>query len=452
MFGTSARATVVVAGAALALLVGPVTAAHPTTPTGGDRGAVADWIRHNAHPANALPSGHPSPRQLHPIQGVVGDAVVVGLGAQAEGTHELSGASRAVTGYLVKQMGFHTIALEDDWTAGVLLNAYLRTGHGDLRKIVAQLAPRFRTNQMVSFVRWVRRYNHTHGEDVRFVGIDATSTRQVAYDAVADYVADVAPDRLPELRGLYELIRPRTENIWDWNDYFYQQVQDKRPYVKAARKAYRLVRDLPVDHHRRGYRLALHNAYTIRAYYTIAALHPTGYRDKLMAHNLIWWRARTGEKVVALSAPHMAVDAELRVSYPPHPTRTLRTAGTYLRDRYHHRYVAIGFTFGHGSVTSGLASGQLRRSSVPAASEEAAEHLLGQVPWRCYLLDLRTPAPAAVRAWLSRPSRLRTISMGSYDPARAAEYFVGGGSLRQWYDALVHTPRVTAVHLIGQRP
>lgn len=41
--------------------------------------------------------------------------------------------------------------------------------------------------------------------------------------------------------------------------------------------------------------------------------------------------------------------------------------------------------------------------------------------------------------------------MGSYDPSQADEYFMGGGSLDQWFDALVHTRRITATHLMGAR-
>lgn len=445
-------AGVLTAGLAIGLIAyaAPAASAEPARPAGADHSAVVSWIQDAAHPANSLPSGHPPP-SLPAIEAITRDAAVVGLGASAEGTRELDGSSQSLARYLVRREGFRSIALEDDWTAGVLLNAYVRTGDGNLRALVAQLAPRFRTPAMLRFVRWVRRYNRAHADDVRFIGMHATSTRRLAYDAVTDYVAAVAPDLLAELRGYYKRIRPDTDDIWAYNDYFYQQVRNKRAYVRLARKAYRLVEHLPVDHDSRDYQLARHNAYTIRAYYTFAALHPRGYSDALMAHNLAWWRQRTGDKVVALSAVvHMAVDPDLHLTYPPRPEHTFKTAGAYLHDRYGDRYVSVGLTFGHGSVTSGMATGHARRYPVPPPRRDHAEHTLGRTHWRCYVLGLDAPAPAAVRAWLGEPARLHVISMGSYDPTRARDPLITGGSLHQWFDALIHTRRVTATHLFSR--
>ncbi|MGH3322024.1 MAG: erythromycin esterase family protein [Streptosporangiaceae bacterium] len=441
---------VVVACAVTTLVAYPAGVADAApVDNAGERSAVTTWLRHHAHPANSLPSGVPSPA-LRPVRAVVDDAVVVGLGAAAEGARELGTSAQGVTRYLVQTKGFRSIAIEDDWTAGVLLNRYLRTDDGNLRDLVAHMAPRFRTPQMLRLVHWVRRYNRTHPEALRFVGIDATSTRALAYDAVIDYVRKAAPDRLADLRADYGPITPHTDNIWDYNDYFYNEVRDKEKYVRLAEKGYRLVKELPVDHGSEGYRLALHNAYTIMAYYTFAARHPRGYRDQLMAHNLVWWRHRTGDKIVALSAiVHTAVDQDLGLSYPPRPLRTMKTAGAYLRDRYGHRYVSIGFTFGHGAVTSGIATGRPRRYAVPPPSDGEVGHVLGRTRWRCYLLDLDEAALPVVRKWLNGPTEIRVINIGSYDPARSGEYFMGDGSLRQWFDAVIHTRRVTASRLLG---
>ena len=60
-----------------------------------------------------------------------------------------------------------------------------------------------------------------------------------------------------------------------------------------------------------------------------------------------------------------------------------------------------------------------------------------------YLLDLRAPAPPRVRSWLRVPAVLRAVGP-SYDPASDASYLMSGGSLRGWFDVLVHQGLVTA--------
>lgn len=433
---------------ALAPLSATTAAATPTTQT--HHSGVVSWIRRHAHRVNALPSGHAPPSRLSPLRRVAHDAAVVSLGASTEGAQEFAGATQGLTRYLITHMGFRTIAIEDDWTAGVLLNRYVLQGRGDLRDVVPQLAPRFRTHRMMRFVRWVRHYNLTHRHDVRFFGTDATTTRRLAYDIVTDYVAAAAPARSAQLRRYFATIRPDTDDIWAYNAHFYQEVRDKQRYVELAERTYRLVAELPSHHDDPAYQTALHSARTIKAYYTIAALRPTGYRDALMAHNIRWFRHRRHARTVYISASaHTAVDPDLTVSYPPRPTWTTTTAGTYLRRAYGSRYVSIGLTFGHGSVTTGFAEGDPRSFRVPPPDPGSAEDMLSRVHARCYLLVLDQPAPSRVADWLHSPSRLRVISAGSFDPSRAADYAISDGSLRQWFDALVHVRRISAAPLMG---
>ncbi|GAA2253955.1 hypothetical protein GCM10010232_48580 [Streptomyces amakusaensis] len=61
-----------------------------------------------------------------------------------------------------------------------------------------------------------------------------------------------------------------------------------------------------------------------------------------------------------------------------------------------------------------------------------------------YLLDLRAEAPAPVRAWPDAPTRTRLVGP-DYDPAADADHRLSGGSLGDWFDAVLHTRRVTPV-------
>jgi erythromycin esterase len=84
---------------------------------------------------------------------------------------------------------------------------------------------------------------------------------------------------------------------------------------------------------------------------------------------------------------------------------------------------------------------------VPRPPPGFAEHPLGQVGLRQYLVDLGTPAPPAVRSWLHAPAKIRVIG-ATYDPETDAAHHMTGGSLHEWFDVLLHRQVVTPWHLL----
>jgi erythromycin esterase len=79
--------------------------------------------------------------------------------------------------------------------------------------------------------------------------------------------------------------------------------------------------------------------------------------------------------------------------------------------------------------------------------EGFTERPLGEVDLPQYLLDLRTPAPPAVRSWLGVPAKIR-VTGATYDPSNHAAHYMTGGSLAQWFDLIVHRQAVTPSQLV----
>jgi hypothetical protein len=113
--------------------------------------------------------------------------------------------------------------------------------------------------------------------------------------------------------------------------------------------------------------------------------------------------------------------------------------GSYLRERFGARYVSICLTFHHGAAPY----------PIPSPPPDFADATLGSADLDGYLLDLHTEAPASVRAWLDAPTRTRMIGP-AYDPADNDAYRLSGGSLANWFDAIIHTQVVTPVGVIGR--
>jgi erythromycin esterase len=204
--------------------------------------AVEVWINRHAVPLPRTDAGG-SIEDLHPLRRVVAGALLVGLGESAHGTHELFTLKHRGTRFLVERMDFRTIAWEENWGSGVAIDRYVRRGEGDARSVVADSSSVWRSEEMLDQVRWMRQYNLTHDDKVRFLGTDLTQLRQLLFDEIVEYVRDVAPQRIDELEIHLGPIRlrgtPEEDIAW------YTQQRDKQPYIGHARAVYEMVLGLP---------------------------------------------------------------------------------------------------------------------------------------------------------------------------------------------------------------
>jgi erythromycin esterase len=398
-----------------------------------DTETVTRWINEQALPLTTL-DPQASLTDLEPLHEMVRDATVVGLGGATRGAHELSAIKHRVLRFLIEELGFRSLALEADWTKGVQLDEYVRTGNGDPEALLADARPFWRTEEFLDVVRWMRSYNQQHSADpLRIVGMDITGVRALAYDAVAEYVRRAAPDRLAEIETHYEVLRP--SNGIDEHTEWYRSQPDKQPFIDHARLAHDLVDSVPAhDSHA----LALQHASAVVGFYEYHALDSLGYVEPRLAENAIWWHEYTGDTIVYWGGmAHTANGTPRTVSSPPSPPATHRNAGSYLRDHFGESYASIGLTFDHGSVPY----------PVPAPSPAFADAVLGSVGLDTYLLDLHAKQSDSVQAWLNSPTKTRLIGP-HYDSADDAAYHMSGGSLAEWFDVIIHSQEATPIRLL----
>ncbi len=280
---------------------------------------------------------------------MVGHARVVGLGRTTHGAHELSAITLRILRLFVEQLGFRTLAIEQAWTGGILIDQYLQTGTGNPRALLAETYPHYRTEEFLDVLCWMRAYNERHPADpLRFAGIDISGVGALAYNAVADYIRRAAPGRLDELEAHYAALRPDTGI--DEHTAGYRRRPDKQPLIDHARQAYELVAGLAAgDDQAR----ALQNARAITGYYELHAidsLNSMSFLEARLAENVVWWHENTGHKVMYWSGSHSFVGHDRSISFPPAAPKTGRNAGSYLREYFGPDYVSAGLTFHHGAA------------------------------------------------------------------------------------------------------
>ncbi|MEU7577481.1 erythromycin esterase family protein [Streptomyces sp. NPDC041068] len=430
----------VVAAAGAGALIAPQTAG--ATPRPADPVAA---IERAAHPLRSTDPGG-STQDLRPLDRMVGDASVVGLGEATHGSHEFFTMKERVFRHLVAEKGFTTFAQEVSWTTGLRFDAYVRGGGGDARELVhRELAKTpWDTEEYVHLLRWMRAYNDEHPErQLRFMGNDLNYPVQGVelFDGVRDYVRAHEPDLLPRIDELYAPLRRLT----DGDTYMGLPLAERKALAKKATAAYDLLKTHRPAKRDNTFELALHHARSVAQtgdMYAFPLDTAEGrkaamlYRDRTMADNTAWWQRYAGGKVF-LSA-HNA-----HVAYESYDPRYPKMQGAFLRDRLGKRYASIGFTFDQGSfMAQGRDDEKWKSISLGPATLGMNEHTLDKVRFDDYFVDMRR-LPADTRKWLSTARETRSIGSGWPD----GPYKV---RLAPSHDILVHLHEVTAAHRRSQ--
>jgi erythromycin esterase len=357
--------------------------------------AIESWINRTAVPLPRTDAAGPVD-DLDPLRGIVHDAVVVGLGESAHGTHEQFTLKHRAARFLTERLGFRTLAWEENWGSGVAIDRYVVRGEGDARAVVADTSSIWRSEEMLDLVRWMRGYNLTHNHKIRFLGTDLTQLRQLLFDEIVEYVGDVAPQRLAELELHLEPLRLRgtPEEHVGW----YVQQPDKQPYIDHARAVLELVPGLPPAPSRIDPKYAVQHARTILGFYEYYAVRVFDYRDRFMADTLTCWQRRTRHRTVYWAANvHTAASPRLTCSLPPFvPPTVAVAAGSHLRQRYGRRYVSVGTVLHAGEVLTGWETGAPLVFQIPPPSPDMVDSMLGRARYPDYLLDLHASAPSPV--------------------------------------------------------
>ena len=169
---------------------------------------VVRWIQQHALPLRT-PAPGGSDADLAPLKPIVGTASIVGLGEETHGTHEFIEMKARLVEFLISDMGFTTLVMENDWGSSQLLDAYINGGPGDLQTIMTQaLFGSWQTQEYEQLFAWLRAYNANpaHTAKIHFLGMDLQVFDQDDFDTVENYVQKVDPQQSRLVDNLYQPI------------------------------------------------------------------------------------------------------------------------------------------------------------------------------------------------------------------------------------------------------
>jgi len=416
---------------------------------------VETWIKQHATPLKtAEPTG--ADEDLEPLQQLVGNATLVGLGEQTHGTHEFFTMKLRILEFLVKHLGFTTFALENGWDEARLIDQYVLTGQGNLTDLLhADLYTTWQVQEFHDLIAWIRAYDAdpAHSTKVHFAGIDCSNISQAAFDEVTNYVRGVDPQQTNLIQALYTGIRPTstTPVFVDSSGFTVLPQATKEHYQDNAQQVYTLLQAHQAAYEslssKEAYALALQSAHVIQQYTKLGVLiapftslpssHPGYiYRDTCMAENVAWLHDHTGGSAKIVLSAHNSHIANTT----PFAGLNEHNLGGLLRQHYKQQYLTIGTSFFQGSFnafTQGVTS-----YTVGPPPVGSYDDVLGSVGLPLYLLDIRQIPVGPVMNWVQGPAKLRQIGI-SFDPTHEKSFFVLG-SLHQWFDAIIHFQKITA--------
>jgi erythromycin esterase len=386
------------------------------SPAGQGREAVLSWARDQAVALNAtVPGGNES--DLSPFRKLVGDARIVLLGDSRHDAREQWLLKHRLIEFLVREMGFSVLAIEESLPCTAPLNAFLLGERDDLETVQSQLGAWYiwDTEEFRGLMRALRAHNDSAegGPPVRLYGFDISEgVRRAVNDALA-FLSRSSADTAEQLRRRIDL-EPFSENFWVETMGNYGRLTSEATHalgdglaelVKALRDRHD---DLVARDGQAEYEWALRQAVVASRAHEMMVSGTSGsfeeggaIREAAMANNLAWLMRTVApdERIIVWAHNFHVSRAPLDIEIPGRPAAEgMEPLGHLLARDFGDSMVSIGFSFERGLDPAQLA----------AAPESWVDGLLADVGPDAFLLDLRSaPSDDPVRGWLSERQTMR---------------------------------------------
>jgi erythromycin esterase len=389
---------------------------------------VLAWLRTTAAP---LASDDPNATlaDLAPLQEVLQDTCVVGLGESTHGTREFFRMRHRVLEFLIEELGFNTLALEASYSAVDLLNAYVSGATGDVRSLLADLHLMWNIEEFVATIEWIRSYNErSRGRKVRLHGLDIFPTRP-GREWLTPYIERAFPHRSEAMAETFRELEEAESGGWltahnyarlaayEELDELLGEVGHDMPDAEEATRQLRVLKQWEAALILQWVTVRLKDSLP----QLVPALTPFGVlaRTRYLAQNLDSILERDPGAKVAVWAHNLHVAKR----YEDPEFGALPTMGHYLQERWGPAYYSLGLEMGAGAyrarewLSERAAFGSLVTPEVPRPPNGSLAWYLAPVEHAQYFVDFRSSRTIpAVADWLDRPLQMYSMGAAYMDP------------------------------------
>jgi|GEM_PF-1153402 erythromycin esterase len=400
-------------------LVGCLSDAPEITAEDVDIATVIAWVEEEAFPLETTELVDDT-SDLEWLREAVGDARIVGLGDQTNGTKESITLSNRVIDFLLREMEFSVIATTScSWGHSLTTDRYISEGKGRSRGAREAFVPPFDLSvTILDFLVWARRFKvHQPEVPLHLLGVNPLSPHQsfewcknillgagctfpqatlrmierLEYvyskmwgdqDEQSKYFAQASElmDKIQELLPDYE------DKLSEWE----RSIIERIPRSLAQLEEYLLIANDESEPNDAGWRQQAFDFY-----------------NQCTAENMSWWLNTLGEDAKVIICGH---NSEIAKHWAEADVTPL---GQRLSESYGKNYVSFGFSAGGGIVYALQREGGdflgYGPGVVPEPIQDSYESVLCNTSFTDYALDLRSLSPDSdIAIWMneSRPFKV----------------------------------------------
>ncbi|MFU8797911.1 MAG: erythromycin esterase family protein [Gammaproteobacteria bacterium] len=389
------------------------------------------------------------------ISNLIGDARIVLMGEATHGTVEFYQARMALSEYLIREKGFHAIALEGDWAPVHAIHRYCKH-HDKVRSPEAALEgfKRFpvwmwRNTAMLDFIKKIRKNN-----PISFYGLDLYGLND-SMQAVSDYFKQYHPTEAKKVMQRYACLDNVSVSPQMYSYLIEQKL--KKSCVKEVTAQFIETQRIISQHiflnpnEKENQFCALQNARVVQNaenYYRTLLEHSSitwNIRDRHMAdtlHNIMAYLEdihRVPAKVIVWAHNSHVGDARATEM----SERQEINLGQLVRERFHTSSFLLGFSTAEGHVTAATAwDGLAEHKVVRSPIQGSYESLFHAAKEKNFIVNLRTDTP--LTHLLKSPQLQRAIGV-IYRPEaeRISHYYFS--RLPYQFDAIVHLDKTNSI-------
>ncbi len=112
---------------------------------------------------------------------------IIGLGEATHGNKEFQELKLTLLKKLVKDENVRAFALECDFSEGMEIDSYVKSGKFQKNPSKIFSFPIYHTNEMNDLINWIKKYNQNHDEKISFYGFDMQNPEK-SVNLVKDFV------------------------------------------------------------------------------------------------------------------------------------------------------------------------------------------------------------------------------------------------------------------------
>jgi erythromycin esterase len=303
-----------------------------------------DWLNKNISIFNSADPKNGND-DIRFLKNMVGNSKIVALGECTYGTSEFAKMKHRIVKFLAEEMDFTVFAIETNMPEAKLINDYIQTGSGEIKKILAGLSSWILdTQEFLNLIEWMRQFNASGKSKIELWGFDFQNETR-AIEIVKDFLKTADPGYLAKATEAYNTISDARMEL-KVNTTIKPGDAYLPPY-ELAKEVVNYLTSKAGEYEKKSSKKEID--YIIRTAKTIAQIigsyiPKTVSKSESLADNIDWIinQYPAGTKIALWAHNNFVSKSNV-------PSNTM---GAFLNNKYKNDFISIGFAFHSGTYTA----------------------------------------------------------------------------------------------------